>query len=253
MTSKNEDQNSSTDSSDTTSPGRGERVGDGFARGRGIGGAAYVAGAAGFVDQGGFDGFQDGGAGFDFAEVIEHHGSGPDLGDGICDAFSGDVRGGAVDGFEERRKAAFGIDVAGGCDADGSGAGGAEVGEDVAEEIGGDDDVEAVGVEHEVGSEDVDVVLVPGYRGEGFADRLDALVPEGHGDGDAIGFGGGGEVFFLAALRERECEVEDAVDADAGHHGLLHNDFAVGSGEDSAADGGQLAFGILDRKSTRLN
>ena len=73
-----------------------------------------------------------------------------------------------MDGLEERREAAFRIDVAGGSDADGSGAGGAEVGEDVAEEVGGDDDVEAVGVEDEVRGEDVDVVLVPGDGGEVF-------------------------------------------------------------------------------------
>jgi hypothetical protein len=52
-------------------------------------------------------------------------------------------------------------------------------------------------------------------------------------------------VLLGAALREVECEVEDAVDADAGHHGLLDDDFAVGAGKDSAADGGVLAFGVL--------
>jgi hypothetical protein len=49
------------------------------------------------------------------------------------------------------------------------GAGWAEVGEDVAEEVGGDHHVEAVGVEDEVRGEDVDVIFVPGDAGEGFA------------------------------------------------------------------------------------
>ena len=145
-------------------------MGDGFASGGGVGGAAHVSSAKRFVYQSGFDCFEDGGAGFDLAEVIEHHGGGPDLADGIRDAFAGDVGGGAVDGFEERWEAAFGVDVAGGRDADGTGAGGAEVGEDVAEEVGGYDDVEAVGVEDEVRGEDVDVEFVPGdTSGKAFA------------------------------------------------------------------------------------
>ena len=41
---------------------------------------------------------------------------------------------------------------------------GPEVREDVAEEVRGDDHVEAVGVEHEMGGQDVDVVLVPASR-----------------------------------------------------------------------------------------
>ena len=51
--------------------------------------------------------------------------------------------------------------------------------------------------------------------------------------------------FFGRRLREVEGEPEDAVDADAGHHRLLDDDFAVGAGKDSAADGGVLAFGVL--------
>ena len=42
-----------------------------------------------------------GGRGFGFSEVVEHHGGAPDLADGVGDAFAGDVRGGAVDRFEE--------------------------------------------------------------------------------------------------------------------------------------------------------
>jgi len=42
-----------------------------------------------FVYEGGLNGFEDGDAGFDFAEMIEHHGGGPDL-------FSLVSRGGAL-------------------------------------------------------------------------------------------------------------------------------------------------------------
>ncbi len=51
---------------------------------------------------------------------------------------------------------------------------------------------------------------------------------------------------FLSRLCcEIEGEFQDAVDAYAGHHGLLNDDFAVGAGKDFAADGGVLAFGVF--------
>ena len=88
--------------------------------------------------------------------MVEHDGGGPDLAYGLAMFWLGDVGGGAVDGFEEGGVEALAVDVAGGGDADGAGRRrGAEVGEDVAEEVGGYDDVEAVGVEDEVGGEDV--------------------------------------------------------------------------------------------------
>ena len=46
-------------------------------------------------------------------------------------------------------------------------------------------------------------------------------------------------------LREVEGELEDAVDADAGHDGFLHHGLAVGAFEDLAADAGVFAFGVL--------
>jgi len=74
--------------------GRGDGVGDGFAECLGGAGAAHVGGegvtAAG---EDGFHGAQDGGGGGGFAEVVEHHGSAPDLADGVGDSASGDVRG----------------------------------------------------------------------------------------------------------------------------------------------------------------
>ena len=56
------------------------------------------------------------------------------------------------------------VDVGARGDADGAGAGGPEVGQDVAEQVAGHDDVEPVGVQHEVRGEDVDVELVDAAR-----------------------------------------------------------------------------------------
>src|SRR5258708_6229235 len=52
-------------------------------------------------------------------------------------------------------------------------------------------------------------------------------------------------MFFLAPLREVECEGEYPVDAYAGHYGLLKDHFAVGSGKYAAADRRVLAFGVF--------
>jgi hypothetical protein len=52
------------------------------------------------------------------------------------------------------------VDVGRGRDADGAGAGGAEVGQDVAEEVGATTTSNQSGMQHEVRGQDVDVELV---------------------------------------------------------------------------------------------
>ena len=95
------------------------------------------------------------------AEMLQHHRAGPDHADRIGDALPRDIGRRAVHRLEHRREIAVRIDVARRRDADGAGAGRAEIGEDVAEQIGADHDVEPVRMQHEIRGEDVDVVLVP--------------------------------------------------------------------------------------------
>ena len=52
-------------------------------------------------------------------------------------------------------------------------------------------------------------------------------------------------MLLAAALREVEGVSQDAVDADAAHHRLLHHDLALGAGIHPAADRGILALGVL--------
>src|ERR1700735_1630742 len=85
---------------------------NGFSRGRGSRSAAKVGSAERFIDQCSFDGPHDTRGSLGFAEKIEHPRCGPDLGDGVGDAFAGDVGRRAMNGLEERRIAALGIDVA---------------------------------------------------------------------------------------------------------------------------------------------
>src|SRR5690606_6655960 len=80
------------------------------------------------------------------AEVVEHHGDGQDGRGGVGLALPGDVGGAAVDRLEHARRGALGVDVAARGQADAAGDGGAEVGDDVAEEVVGDDHVEPLGL-----------------------------------------------------------------------------------------------------------
>ena len=96
-----------------------------------------------------------------------------------------------------------------------------------------------------MGRQDVDVEFVqpdlrigPGHLGH-------TLVPVGHGDRDAIGFGGTGQVLLGPRTGEFESELQDAVHADARHHGFLHDDLALRAGEHAPADARVFAFGVL--------
>ena len=168
-----------------------------------------------------FDGAQDVGGGLWMTEMLEHHRASPDLPDRVGDSPSVDVGCGAVHRFEQRGEFALGIEVGRRGDGNGAGAGGAEVGEDVAEQVGGDDDVEPVGMADEIGGQDVDVELVRPHIRKFIAEGGEAFVPIGHGDRNAIRFGGRGQVFPRALLCERVGEADDAVDADARENAFL--------------------------------
>src|SRR5207245_2718658 len=78
---------------------------------------------------------------------------------------------------EQRGKHWRRVDVGGRRDAEGAGAGGAEIRQDVAEQVGRYDDVEPVRMRDEVRGQDIDVELVPADVGILLGHRLDALVP----------------------------------------------------------------------------
>ncbi len=123
-------------------------------------------------------------------EVLQHHRGGPDLADRVGDALAVDVGGRAVHRFEQRRELTWRVQVGRRRYSDGAGARGAEVGQDVAEQVGRDHDVEPLRVQHEVGGQDVDVVLAGVHVGVGSRHLGEALVPVRHRDEDAVGLGG---------------------------------------------------------------
>ena len=76
------------------------------------------------------------------------------------------------------RSRAIGVDVAAGGQADAAGDGGGEVGEDVAEQVVGDDDVEACRIRHQEDRGGVDVLVVDRDVGELGRDRVERAGPE---------------------------------------------------------------------------
>ena len=128
----------------------------------------------------------DGGCGFGFTEVGQHHRGGPDLADGIGDAFSGDVWSGTVDGLEHGGILFRRIQIRGGSDPDRSHYRGAQIGKDVAEQVRSHDHVKRFGTAHKMGRENVDVILIGADIGELLRHGGKALVPIRHGMDDAI-------------------------------------------------------------------
>src|SRR5438067_881604 len=146
--------------------------------------------------------------------------------------------------LEHRRVFALGIDVGRRRDTDRTDAGRTEIGQDVAEQIRTDEDIEPIRMAHEMRGQDVDVVLVGLDLGIVLADRGEALVPERHCMDDAVRLGRRGDVLF-ARLRQLEGVAHDPVAAAAGEHRLLHRHFVLAAGEEAAADLGILALVVL--------
>lgn len=159
----------------------------------------------------------------------------PDLADWIGDPAAGDIGNGTVHRLEQRRKSPFRIDIAGWGNADSACTARAKVGQDVAEEIGRDDDIEPVQIKDEMCTEDVDVVLVPADIGEFRSQRFDPCVSIWHGDGNTVGLGGRCQVLTLPLLGKFERIAHYPIYADAGHDSFLQGEFPLGASEHDAA------------------
>ena len=121
----------------------------------------------------------------------------------------------------------------------------AEIGQDVAEQVGADDDVEPVRMLHEMRGQDVDVELVGADVRVIRLHRREALVPERHGVDDAVRLGRGGDVLLRPLARQLEGVAHDAVGAAAGEDRFLHRGFVLGAAEHAPADLGILALDVL--------
>ncbi|SVK54236.1 Uncharacterised protein [Acinetobacter baumannii] len=184
-------------------------------------------------------------AGIAVAEEVQHHRAAPDHGDRVGDVFAENVRRRAVHRLEQRREIAFRVQVGRGGDADGAGAGRAEIRQNIAEQVGGDHHVEAFGVQHEARAQNIDVLFVPGDIRVLARHLRHALIPVRHADGHAIGLGGGGQAFARALLRQLKGVLEDAVHALTGEDRFLDHHLAFGAFEHPSAERGVFPFGIF--------
>lgn len=122
------------------------------------------------------DGGVDQGGGLLLAEELEHEGGAAQGGDGVRDAHALDVGGGAVAGLADGEVLA---DVGAGHEAEGADEGGGAVGEDVAVQVGGDDDVVPLGLAEELVDHAVDDLLLDDDAGVGEQRRREGLAGAG--------------------------------------------------------------------------
>ena len=138
--------------------------------------------------------------------------------------------------FEHRGEHPLRVDVGTGGNADGPSHRRSQIRQDVAEQVGTDNDIEPIRVLHEVRAQNIDVVLVGTDVGILRGHLGEAFVPVWHGVDDAVRLGGGRDVFLRPGHCQFEGVFDDAVGAVAGEHALLGDEFAVGAGEHAAAD-----------------
>ena len=170
-------------------------------------------------------------------KMFEHHRTRPDLADGVSDIFAVNIRRAAVHRLEARRKFAFRIQVCRGRDADGAGTCGAEIGKNIAEKIGADDDIKPIRMLHKMRGENIDMVL-RGLDVRIFRRHfLEALIPVRHGDSDAVRLGRRGDVFSLARFGELKSVFQNAIHAAPCKDGLLHTNLVFGAAVQPPADG----------------
>ncbi|SBL37239.1 Uncharacterised protein [Klebsiella oxytoca] len=179
------------------------------------------------------------------AEEVEHHRASPDGGNRIGDIFAVDIRRRTVYRLKQRRKGAIRVEVCRWGNADGARTGRAEIGKDIAEQIRADHYVKTLRLQHETGAQNINMLLIPFHLRVLLRHRFDALVPEGHADGEAVRFGRRGQGSARAALRQLKSVAQDAVNAAAGKHRLLNHHFMFGSRIHMAAKSGILPFGVF--------
>src|SRR6185437_7712989 len=186
----------------------------------------------------------DPGGGLRLAEVVEHHRPGPDGANWIRDALPGDVRRGAVHRLEEARPGAVGGDVRARGQPHAALDGGADVGDYVAEQVGGDHDVEAGGLADHVGAGRVDQQAVELDVGEVGVDDVDDLVPHDEVVRARVRLRDARQP-AAAAAGQAEGVADDALDAVAGEDVHLQADLVAHADVHAAAGAGVLALGVL--------
>ena len=167
--------------------------------------------------------------------MVEQHRRGEDRGGRVGLALTRDVWGGAVDRLEHARGFAGGVDVAARGQPDAAGDGRGDVGDDVAEKVVGDDDVEACRVGREEDRRGVDVLVGGLDVGELRADLLDGAAPQVTGVGEHVVLVDERQVLARARLGAGEGVTHDPLDAESGVDADLGRDLVRGADAQRAA------------------
>ena len=126
----------------------------------------------------------------------------------------GDVGRRTVHRLEHAGESAVRVDVAGGCESDAAADRGRKIGEDVAEEVVRDDDVESSRIRHEEDRGRIDVQVVDGDVGELGADLVDDALPEAAREDEHVGLVHERELLARASGCRSEGVAHDALDAE---------------------------------------
>ena len=194
------------------------------------------------------DGLHDARAGGGLAGVLQQHAHGGDGGDGVDDVLAGVLGGAAAHRLEHADAALVGVDVAAGGDAEAALNHRAEVGDDVAEHVGGDDHVVVLGVLHHPHAAGIDVVVVGLHVGVFLGHVLKRPPPEVVAVGQHVRLGDEREHLALGVVplaRELERPADAPLAALAGVDGRLRGDFVGRVLLQQAADAGIHVFGVL--------
>ena len=177
--------------------------------------------------------------------MVEHQRSTPERGDRIGDALAGDVEGGAVDRLEHRGIAPLGVEVGGRAEAERAGQGAREIAQDVGVQVGRDDHVQALGLQHHARGHGVDQLLVgrdARKLGRGLGKHL---VPQHHAVALRVGLGHQRQVPPGPALRQGEGEAHDPPAAGPREHRGLDADLLGQAAMHAPAGAGVLALRVL--------
>ncbi len=108
-----------------------------------------------------FDSLHEMRGGAALSEVLKQHDDRPERAYRVGPALAHDVEGRTVDRLEHRRVETFGVDVAGGGNAQAAGQCGGQIAQYVGMQIGGDDGVERRGTIDHAGGGRIDQLFVP--------------------------------------------------------------------------------------------
>ena len=94
------------------------------------------------------------------AQPVEHHRATPDLTNRIGDAFAGDIGRAAMNRLKKAGKLALRVDVGARRNSNGTGTCRTQIGQDIAEQVAGYNNVKHARSLDEMGGQDIDMKLV---------------------------------------------------------------------------------------------